>query len=59
MDDRSLEAVLSLIKQMEVTLLGLKQVRGYLDNRAGREIVDRLIEEGEANLADVKRKLIQ
>jgi hypothetical protein len=59
MDDRSLEAVLSLIKQMEVTLLGLKQVRGYLDNRAGREIVDRLIEEGEATLADVKRKLIQ
>ena len=54
MDDQSLEAVLALIKQMEVTLLGLKQVRGYLDNRAGREIVDRLIEEGEANLADVK-----
>jgi hypothetical protein len=43
---------------MEATLLGLKQLRSYVRGDAGQEMVESLIEEGEAKLAEVKRKLI-
>jgi hypothetical protein len=58
-DLNSLETILALIKQMEATLLGLKQLRGYVGSGAGQEMVELLIEEGEAKLAEIKRKLIQ
>jgi len=36
MDDDSLETILSLIKQMESTLLGLKQLRHYVGRVSGQ-----------------------
>lgn len=51
----SLEAILALIKQMESTVLGLKQLRDYVGNGIGREMLELLIEEGEAKLAEIKR----
>ena len=59
MDETSLEVVLALIKEMEVTLLALKEVLSYIDNKEGREIMGRLIGEIEANLAAIKRRLTQ
>jgi hypothetical protein len=58
-DLNSLDTILALIKQMEATLLGLKQLRSYVRGGAGQEMVESLIEEAEAKLAEVKRKLIQ
>ena len=59
MDDEALETILGLIKQMEATLLGLKQLRSYVGGGVGQEMVELLIEEGEAKLAEIKQKLIQ
>ena len=59
MTDDSLEIILALIRQLEATVLGLKQLRGYVGPGAGRELIEELIEEGEHKLADLKRKLIQ
>jgi hypothetical protein len=50
---------LALMKQMEATLLGLRQLRNYVGEGAGPEILESLIEEGEAKLAEIKHKLIQ
>jgi hypothetical protein len=55
----SLETILALIGQMEATLLGLKQLRGYVGKGVGQEILEMLIEDGETKLAEFKRKLIQ
>jgi hypothetical protein len=55
----SLDTILALIKQMEATLLGLKQLRGYIGTGAGQQMLEVLIEESEANLAEVKRRIIQ
>ena len=44
---------------MEATLLGLKQLRCYVGSGAGQEMVELLIEEGEAKLVEIKRKLTQ
>jgi hypothetical protein len=44
---------------MEATLLGLKQLRAYIAEAAGRERLDALIDEAESHLAELKRKLIQ
>lgn len=59
MDDDALDIILALIKQMEATLLGLRQLQGYVGNGVGREMLAVLIEEVEAGLAKVRRKLIQ
>ena len=59
MDDDSFDTILALIKQMEVTLLGLRQLQGYVRDDAGREMLTVLIEEVEAGLAQVRRRLIQ
>jgi len=58
-DLSSLETILMLIKQMEATLLGLKQLRSYVGSGVGQEMVELLIEEGEAKLAEIKRKVIE
>ena len=58
-DLNSLDTILALIKQMQATLLGLKQLRSYVGSGAGQEMVELLIEEGEAKLAEIKRKLTQ
>jgi len=59
MNDEALETILGLIKHMEDTLLGLKQLRSYVGSGVGQEMVELLIEEGEAKLAEIKRKLIR
>lgn len=58
-DLNSLETVLALIKQMEDTLLGLKQLRIYVGKGAAQKMVALLIEEGEAKLAEIKRRVKQ
>jgi hypothetical protein len=55
----ALETTLALMQQMEVTLLGLKQLRRYVGSGVGQEMVEMLIEEGETRLAEIKRKVIQ
>ena len=55
----SLETILALIKQMESTLLGLKELRSYVGQGLGQQMVESLIEEEETKLAEIKRKLIQ
>lgn len=54
--DDSLKTILALIKQLEATLIGLKQVRGYVQG-VGRHMLDELIDEGETKLAEIKRKV--
>jgi hypothetical protein len=58
MTDESLEIILALLRQLEATLLGLKQLRGYVGQGVVKDVLAELIEEGEAKLAEVKRKLI-
>jgi hypothetical protein len=55
----SLEMILALLRQLEATVLGLKQVRGYVGQGVAQEMVEELIEEGENKLTELKRKLIQ
>ncbi len=59
MNSDSLETILAVMKRMEATLLGLKQLRGYIRGGVGEEMLELLIEEAESGLAEVKRKLIQ
>ena len=54
----SLETILSLLKQMESTLLGLKQLRGYVGG-VGQQMLEVLIEDAEQKLLEVKRRIIQ
>jgi hypothetical protein len=58
-DDGSLETILGLIKQLDAMLVGLEQLRPYVGNGVGREMLDLLIEEGQTKLAEAMRKLIQ
>ena len=58
-DDSSLETILALVKQLETTALGLKQLRGFVGKGLGSEMLELLIEETETTLAEIKRKLIQ
>jgi hypothetical protein len=55
----SLEMILALLRQLEATVLGLKQLRGYVGQGVAQEMVEELIEEGENKLAELKRRLIQ
>jgi hypothetical protein len=57
-DTDSLDTILALLKQMEATLIGLQQLRGYVGGGAGEKMLQVLIEEVENGLAEVKRKLI-
>ena len=52
----SLEIVMASLKQMEATLLGMKQLRQYVGNGAGKEMLDSLIAEAESQIAEVKRR---
>lgn len=55
----SFDAMLALIKRMEATVLGLHQLRSYVGDGAGQEIVGELIKEAESNLEEVKRRIVQ
>jgi hypothetical protein len=59
MDADSLDTILALIKQMEATLIGLRQLRGYVGDGVGEHMLQVLIDEMESGLSEVKRKLIQ
>jgi len=54
----SLAVVILLMKQMERTVVGLRHLRDCVPwDDAGSELLDAVIEEGEARIADVHRKL--
>jgi len=55
----ALDTILGLFKRIEATLLGLQQLRNYVDEGAGQDILMDMIEETETNLAEVKRRIIQ
>ena len=57
--DETLGTILTLLKQLETTLLGLKQLRGIIGNDTGHQMLEMLIEEAEAKITEVKHKLIQ
>jgi len=59
MDDNSLDTILALIKQLEATLLRLKQVRGLVGEGVAGDMLELLIEESETKLAEIRRKVIQ
>lgn len=50
------ETILALIRQLESTVLGLRQLRDYVDDVA-LQMVDLMIEEDEAKIGDIKRNL--
>jgi hypothetical protein len=43
MDD-SLDAILALLRRLEATVLGLKQLRGYVGQGVGQLMVEELVE---------------
>ena len=53
------EVLLDCIKRMESVLLGMKQMRGYVGESLGKQMLESLIEEAEKQIADIKRKVIQ
>lgn len=55
----ALETLLECLKRMEATLLGMKQMRHYVGDGLGKEMLESLIEEAEAQIADIKRRVIQ
>jgi hypothetical protein len=58
----SLDAILDCLKQinnMESNLLGMRELRQYIDSNLGTEMLDLLIEEAELKIAEVKRKVMQ
>lgn len=55
----SLDKIIALIRQIETTILGLRQLRGYVVSDLGRHMLDALIEEAEAGLVEIKRTLVQ
>ena len=55
----SLDIIFALVKQLESTLVGLKQVRMYVGTGLGRKMLDVLIEEAETRLTETKKKIIQ
>ena len=54
----SLDDVLACLKRMESIVLGLKQLRGFVDQAAGAEILDSVIAQAEAQIAEIRRKVI-
>ena len=59
MHDDKIDTILLLIGKMETTTNGLQQLRGYMGTRIGEEMLEVLIQEAQAGLVEIKRKLIQ
>lgn len=55
----SIDTILALVKQLEATVLGLRQLRSFVGKGVAAQMLEVLIEEGEAKIAEVKRKLMQ
>jgi hypothetical protein len=56
-DLESAETILALLKQLEATLLGLRQLRRYVGKGPGLMMVELLVVEGEKKIAEVKSKV--
>jgi hypothetical protein len=54
----SLEDVLGCLKRMESIVLGLKQLRNFVSQGAGVEILDAVIAEVESQIEEIRRKAI-
>ena len=52
------DTIFALIKQVESTLLGLRQLRRYVGKGVGLQMLEVLIEEAEAKLAEVRKRLV-
>ena len=59
MHDDKLDTILLLIRRMESTANGLQQLRGCMGTRIGEDMLDVLIQEAQAGLVEIKRKLAQ
>jgi len=46
------------LKQMEATVLGLKQLRSFIGKGSGQEMLDALIVEAEQTTAEIKRRVL-
>jgi hypothetical protein len=46
------------LKQMEATVLGLKQLRSFIGKGSGQEMLDALIVEAEQTIAEIKRRVL-
>ena len=53
----SLGIIILLMKQMESTVIGLRHLRECVPADVGSELLDAVIAEGEARIADARRKL--
>jgi hypothetical protein len=54
----SLDTALAMLLQMKATLSGLEQLRDYVGQGVGRQMLEELIEEMEKHLAEINRKLM-
>ena len=54
----SLDDVLACLKRMESIVLSLKQLQGFVDQGAGEEILDSVIAQAEAQIEEIRRKVI-
>jgi len=54
----SLEEVLACLKRMESIVLGLKQLRSFVSQGAGVEILESVIAEAESQIEEIRRKVI-
>jgi hypothetical protein len=57
--DSRLEVIMACLRQMENTVLRLKQLRQVVRKGLETEMLDSMIEEAELHIAEVKRKVIQ
>jgi len=55
----SLEVLMVCLKQMEATVLGLKELRSFIGKGSGQEMLDALIVEAEQTIAEIKRRVLQ
>ena len=53
-DDDAVDTVRALVRQMEAMLLGLQQLRGYVGNGVGKEMLEVLIQEAEVGMEESK-----
>jgi len=54
----SLADILACLKRMESIVLGLRQLRSFVSQGAGIEILDSVIAEAEAEIEEIGRKVI-
>ncbi len=55
----SFEIVTACLMQMEATILGLRELRSYFGTQVGSHILEILIEEADAKITDIKRRIAQ